>query len=107
MRPLLERVRHPLDLIGREASAVEPHEEERADVFLLERDGRLSEGAVVERERLALPAAQAREIVHLVLLAPLRGNPVAVAEQAEFAVDSLVMREPHEDARQDPFPALL
>ena len=41
----------------------------------------------------------------LVEVAPLRGNPVAVAEQPELAVEPAVMREPHERPRQDRAPA--
>ena len=45
----------------------------------------LRERADAEHELLALPAAHPRELVELVELAPLRGNPVAVAEQPVLA----------------------
>src|SRR6266542_5882722 len=105
--PFLERARHPLDLIRREVAAVQAHEQERANVFLFQRFSGLAERGGAERKRLALPAAHARELVELVQLTPLRGYPVAVAKQPEFAVDGFVMREPDQYARQDRFPPLL
>ena len=52
----------------------------------------LRERAGAVHELFALPAAHAREFVELVEFAPLRGNPVAVAEQPELAVEALVVR---------------
>ena len=67
----------------------------------------LRERADTEDELLALPAAHARELVELVELAPLRGDPAAVAEEPVLAVEAAVVREPHDHPRQDRAPALV
>src|SRR5207237_7381600 len=89
--------RHPVALVGREVSAVEAQQQQRPNVLLLNRSRRAAETIGVERQRLELPTAHPREFVELVQFAPLRGYPVPIPEQAELAVEALVVREPDQD----------
>src|SRR5439155_27152651 len=85
-RPVLELTRGPLDLIRREVAGVEPHQHQRIQVHLLERNAGLRKRAGPEHQLLALPIANAAELVELVKIAPFRRYPVAVAKDPKLAV---------------------
>ena len=102
--PIFERARHPLDLVGREAAAVQTHQQQRRDVFLLLRLVRAAEPGGAG---FAMPAAGAGEFVQLVDFPPLRGYPVPVAKQPELAVESLVVGKPQQNPGQDRLPLLV
>ena len=74
---------------------------------MLKRRALLLEDAVGKCERLTLPTAHPGELVELVQLAPLCWNPMAVPEQAIFAIQPLVMCQSYDDSRQHGLPALL